>query len=142
MAQFISCSKRVEVVDGENKVSLPAGYIGKVPEWVEGHWYYKALCNDGTITAVVRTQEKTAEELAAEKAARKAAAEKAANDKRLIDEAKAAAKVKAETEAAEKGLNATDTKKLIAKMVGEAAYEMAKKLAEAGGDSGLETDTP
>ena len=129
MAQFINCKKNVEIVEGENKVLLSAGYIGQIPPWVEEHWYFKALCKDGTITAVVKTEDNAAE-LASEAALKKDAAEKAAAKKRLIDEAKAAAKEAAEKEAAETGLNVADTKKLIAKMEKTAAGAANALLAE------------
>jgi len=128
VAQFINCKKSVEIVDGKNKACFPAGYIGRVPEWAEQHWYYKALCKDGTITAVVRANEKTPEELAAEEVARTAAAEKKALNKRLVDEAKATAKEEAEKKAAEDGLNATDTKKLVAEMVKAAVDAVSVEL--------------
>ena len=33
---------------------VKAGWIGEVPKWVAEHWYFKALCKDGSVTAIVR----------------------------------------------------------------------------------------
>ena len=35
-----------------------AGWIGEVPKWVEKHWFFKALCKDGTVTAIVSSHDK------------------------------------------------------------------------------------
>jgi len=133
MAQFINCKKAVEIDDGDNKVMFPAGYIGEVPAWAEKHWYYKALCKDGTITSVVKTKDKTPEELEAEEAAKKANAEKAAEKKRMIDEAKAEAKANAEKQAADQGLDEAAAKKLIAEAQ---TYAEEAALAKLSADTG------
>ncbi len=35
-----------------------AGWIGEVPKWVEEHWYFKSLCKDGSVTAIVSSKDK------------------------------------------------------------------------------------
>jgi len=40
--------------DNGTKFEAKAGWIGEVPQWVENHWYFKALCKDGTVTAIVK----------------------------------------------------------------------------------------
>ena len=72
---FINCKKSVEISDGKQKYVILKDYIGDVPKWVENHWYFKALCKDGTVTSIVSTNDKDIE--AAESKA-KAAADKAA----------------------------------------------------------------
>lgn len=58
---FISCTKEIEIrnkpkqvgikdITGVDSYRIPRGYIGPVPEWVSNHWYFKAHCNDGSIT--------------------------------------------------------------------------------------------
>lgn len=52
---FIKCSKKVKFVYPDNsKVTweMDPGFIGDVPSWVENDWYFKALCEDGSITAI------------------------------------------------------------------------------------------
>lgn len=52
---FIKCSKKVKFVCSDNpKVTweMDPGFIGDVPSWVEKDWYFKALCEDGSITAI------------------------------------------------------------------------------------------
>lgn len=52
---FIKCSKKVKFVCADNpKVTweMDPGFIGDVPSWVEKDWYFKALCEDGSITAI------------------------------------------------------------------------------------------
>lgn len=52
---FIKCSKKVKFVCPDNpKVTweMDPGFIGDVPSWVEKDWYFKALCEDGSITAI------------------------------------------------------------------------------------------
>ena len=36
----------------KSKWEMPPGFIGEVPGWVEKHWYFDALCKDGTITVI------------------------------------------------------------------------------------------
>lgn len=52
---FIKCSKNVRFTHPENPQitwDIPPGFIGDVPNWVEKHWYFDALCNDGSITTI------------------------------------------------------------------------------------------
>lgn len=123
MAQFVNCKKMVNIVDYnqpkaqggfETFVMFP-GFIGEVPDWVTKNWYYKALCNDGTITAIVSTanqQDLALQESEAKAKAAQAQAERAA----LIAKAKEEAKAEAEKQAREQGLDKANTTKLINKM--------------------------
>lgn len=52
---FVKCSKNVRFIHPENpKITwdMPPGFIGDVPIWVENHWYFDALCKDGSITTI------------------------------------------------------------------------------------------
>lgn len=52
---FVKCSKNVRFTHPENPHitwDMPPGFIGDVPNWVEKHWYFDALCKDGSITAI------------------------------------------------------------------------------------------
>lgn len=52
---FVKCSKNVRFTHPENPQitwDMPPGFIGDVPNWVEKHWYFDALCKDGSITAI------------------------------------------------------------------------------------------
>lgn len=98
---FINCKKNVEISDGKQKYAIPRAYIGEIPKWVESDWYFKALCKDGTITAIVSSKDKAVEdaeakakaaaERAAAEAAKKAAADEAKAKKAAEEEAKAKA---------------------------------------------------
>lgn len=108
---------------------MPAGYIGPVPDWVRNHWYFAALCRDGTVTTVVNTSS-SAQEVAAAKAAEAEAAARLLQEKNVkIKEAQESARLQAEADAAADGLDQTSRKKLIAereaaaKAAVEAEYE-------------------
>lgn len=129
MAKFISCNKNVEI-RGEGVIHpIPSGYIGQVPDWVEKHWYFQALCKDGTITAIVSTKDSDLEAAEAAAKAKAEAAEKEAEKKRAIDESKATAKAEAEAKALEEGLDVTATKKLIKKLTDAAVKEVSQQFA-------------
>lgn len=52
---LIKCTRMVRFEHPENpnkKVNLKRGFIGDVPSWVEHHWYFDALCKDGSITVI------------------------------------------------------------------------------------------
>lgn len=52
---FVKCSKNVRFTHPENPQvtwDMPPGFIGEVPNWVEKHWYFDALCKDGSITTI------------------------------------------------------------------------------------------
>jgi len=88
---FINCKKNVVISDGKQKHIIPKDFIGEVPKWVENNWYFKALCNDSSITSIVGTRDKAVE---AAEAKAKATADKAAETaakKAADDEAKAKA---------------------------------------------------
>ena len=64
---FINTKKAFKIVSAEGKTfSAPAGFIGEVETWVESHWYFKALCKDGTITAIVSSKAPKAETIETE----------------------------------------------------------------------------
>lgn len=129
MAKFISCKKSVEVRGDGDVFPIPAGYIGQVPDWVEKHWFFEALCKDGTITAIVSTKDSALEEADAAAKAKAEAADKAAEKKRLIDQAKADAEAAAKVQAEQDGLDVAATKKLVKESVAAAIEEVTKQLA-------------
>lgn len=58
---FINTKKSFKVkADNGTEFEVRAGWIGEVPKWVEDHWYFKALCKDGSVTAIVSTKDKDA----------------------------------------------------------------------------------
>ena len=128
---FVNCRKSSRITgDNGQTFDMPAGFIGEVPEWVAKHWYFQALCKDGTVTAIVSKKDKDLEEADLAADAKEAEAAKAAEFKAALDEAKAKAKEAAEAEAAEKGLDTASTRKLVTQMQKEAA-EAVKAQFEA-----------
>jgi hypothetical protein len=56
---FINTKKTIKIVSDNGIVfSAKAGWIGEVPEWAQKHWYFKALCKDGTVTSIVSAKNK------------------------------------------------------------------------------------
>jgi hypothetical protein len=57
---FINTKKAIRITDDKSREAFEAkaGWIGEVPGWVEKHWFFKALCDDGTVTALVSTRDK------------------------------------------------------------------------------------
>ena len=49
---FIHCNKAIIIKDHGSGCEFSAvpGFLGYVDDWVREHWYFKALCKDGTIT--------------------------------------------------------------------------------------------
>lgn len=46
---FINCKKNLAIrIDGDVQ-SIPAGYIGSIPDALAGHWMVQAAIKDGTI---------------------------------------------------------------------------------------------
>lgn len=111
---FINCKKSVLLNINGSNLFLPAGYLGEVPGEVNENWYFKALCQDGTITFCESKKDSAIDKAQAEAEAREAAKQAEQEKKRLIDEAKQKAKTEAEKEAEENGLDKTAEKKLIA----------------------------
>lgn len=59
------CLKTVkfECPDNPNvKWEMKPGFIGEVPSWVEKDWYFKALCNDGSVTAIKSSRDRDIQE--------------------------------------------------------------------------------
>jgi hypothetical protein len=55
---IINAKANIKIVsDNGTKFEAKKGWIGQVPQWVENHWYFKALCKDGTVTAIVKNSE-------------------------------------------------------------------------------------
>ena len=51
---FITCKKAVLIREKDDrKFNIPVGYLGKVPDWVQKNWYFRKLCDDGTVTAIL-----------------------------------------------------------------------------------------
>ena len=73
---FINTKNCIKIVaDNGTKFEAKAGWIGEVPKWVQEHWYFKALCKDGTVTAVVSAKDSAAPEQTAANDELKTAAE-------------------------------------------------------------------
>lgn len=67
---FIKCSKKVKFVCPDNpKVTweMDPGFIGDIPSWVEKDWYFKALCEDGSITAIKSHSDRDTQDAADDK---------------------------------------------------------------------------
>lgn len=59
---FINTKNAIKIVSDNGTVfSAKAGWIGEVPDWVQEHWFFKALCKDGTVTSIVSTKDKAAQ---------------------------------------------------------------------------------
>lgn len=111
---------------------MAAGFMGSVPDWVREHWYFNALCKDGTVTVLVETGSSAVEAAAAQ-------AQSIENQARLdqekavkIKEATEAAELEAEVEAAADGLDQVGRKKLIKKKVQEAVKAIEADYATQG----------
>lgn len=115
---FIHCKKNVIISGKDWKHSIPADYMGAVPEYVTNHWFYKALCKDGVITSIVTVGK--SDVIADNSAELKAAAQKKKAEE--IRAAKKRAKAEAEAEAEKRGLDEI-TKKNLIKESQEAAVE-------------------
>lgn len=46
---FIHSKKSLEIREGDNKITISAGFVGDIPDWAAKHWYVKAAISDGTI---------------------------------------------------------------------------------------------
>jgi len=114
---FITCKKAVKIPSGTGFVSLPAGFLGNIDEGLKTHWYFKALCKDGTISFCENTSAAEIEAVKAEAVKKEAEEAAKAEMKRKIDDTKEAARISAEKEAEEKGLPATEKKALIKERV-------------------------
>jgi hypothetical protein len=127
---FITSRKSVSIPAKSGKFDIKAGFLGDVPKEVTEHWYFKALCKDGSIAFCESKNDSDIE------AAKKAAAEKEAGEKakaernRLIDEAKASAEETTKKEAADNGLDAAATKKLIKEKQAAAVEAVLAGLGE------------
>lgn len=56
---FINTKKTIKIISDNGTVfEAKAGWIGEIPKWVEEHWYFKALCKDGSVTAIVSSKDK------------------------------------------------------------------------------------
>jgi pyruvate/2-oxoglutarate dehydrogenase complex dihydrolipoamide acyltransferase (E2) component len=132
---FIHCRKATAIIGGAGEaLRLDPGYIGPIPAWAEEHWYFKALCSDGTITFVASGGEPAPGDAGAAAAAAKAEAKAKAAEKAALDKAKAAALAAARREALEKGLDEAAAKKLEAEAEAAAIAEAGAK-AEAGANA-------
>lgn len=135
---FVSCKYPRTIVDpaptkpGEQaqSFSMPRNYIGPVPAWVQNHWYFKALCKDGTITIVANTSSNAMEDAAAAAAAKEAANRLAQEKNVKINEAMEAARLQAEATAANEGLDQIARKELIATKEAEAKAAVEAEYAE------------
>jgi post-segregation antitoxin (ccd killing protein) len=56
---FINTKKSFRIKSDNGTVfEARAGWIGEIPKWVEEHWFFKGLCKDGSVTAIVSTKDK------------------------------------------------------------------------------------
>ncbi len=56
---FINTKKTIKIKSDNGTVfEARAGWIGEVPTWVEEHWFFKALCKDGSVTAIMSSKDK------------------------------------------------------------------------------------
>lgn len=46
---FVNCKKNLAIRIGGDVQSIPAGYIGSIPDVLAGHWMVQAAIKDGTI---------------------------------------------------------------------------------------------
>lgn len=46
---FINSKKCFEIREGNQKLVIPCGYIGSIPDWAAGHWLIQAAIRDGSI---------------------------------------------------------------------------------------------
>ena len=54
---FVNTKRTIKITyDNGTVFAAKAGWIGEVPNWVQDHWYFKALCKDGTVTAIVSSK--------------------------------------------------------------------------------------
>jgi hypothetical protein len=83
---FINTKRCIKIVaDNGTKFEAKAGWIGEIPQWVESHWYFKALCKDGSVTAIVKSGATPVAPPAAEPPKLDAAAELAALRARAVE---------------------------------------------------------
>lgn len=130
-ATFITCRKNIKIRDDKSGAvwEVLPGYVGPVPAWVEKHWYFKKLCEDKTIMAIVSTKDNDVEgaRLKAEEAARQ---KQLADEKKVkIAAAKSEAKAAAAKEAADKGLDKTAAKELEAEKIAAAVKAVEDEYA-------------
>lgn len=124
---FVTCKQAVTIrAEQGERFSMPAGYLGEVPDWVGGHWYFKALCESGTVAAVESAKDKAVETAQQKAAAAKRAKEQKEQLAAAVDAAKNQAKQEAEAEGKEKGLDEGSLKKLIAEKQ-EAAEQVTRE---------------
>ncbi|MCL1867303.1 MAG: hypothetical protein FWF82_07835 [Oscillospiraceae bacterium] len=132
--KFINCKKSVKIPTENGKfVKFPAHFVGICPDEIFKHWYFKALCKDGTITFLDDSKDSTSEETAKIAAEKEAKIAEQAERRRRIDEAKEAAKIAAEKEADEKGMTAPDKKKLVSERIKEAVQIVTDSFNRLGG---------
>lgn len=139
---FVTCSQHVIIQnyapDGKvvEKFEMPRGFLGAVPDWVVGHWYFKQLLDGGIVTAVVSTSSAEEEQARLEAAIKEQEAKQAHEQESELDRLKEDARKAAVEEAKEKGMDEQTAKKFISSQVGKAtrAYNKAQKEQEAKQD--------
>lgn len=107
---FVKCSKMVRFVNPDNpksKWEMPPGFIGEVPGWVEKHWYFDALCKDGTITAIKSKSDRDIQAAVDEKSAEE--------QRRLAEEQKSAEPAGEQDDADSGEAGGDDTTKTVSK---------------------------
>lgn len=99
----------------KSKWEMPPGFIGEVPGWVEKHWYFDALCKDGTITAIKSKSDRDIQAAVDEKAAEEQR-RLAEEQRRLAEEQQKSAEPAGEQDDADSGeAGGDDTTKTVSK---------------------------
>lgn len=87
------------------KFHMPKEYIGPVPVWVYEHPYFAQMAKSGIVKSHVNTASSQVESGLDEMKKKEAAVERQVAEMRAIDEARNDAKIEAEKDAAEQGLD-------------------------------------
>ena len=108
MSAFVISNRNIVIPspDGRERVQLPRGFMGAVPDWAPKTDYFKALVADGKLIVSESKSDKDLEKerKAAEKARKKAEEEA----RRAAEEAEKKAAEEAEKKAAEEAAAETD----------------------------------
>lgn len=58
---FINSKKCFEIREGEQKLIIPRGFIGDIPDWAAKHWLVQAAIKEGSIATPESTADKSLE---------------------------------------------------------------------------------
>lgn len=68
---FVNSKKCFEIREGDQKLTIPRGFIGEIPDWAAKHWLIQAAIKEGSIATPENTADQSLEH--ADKAAGKRA---------------------------------------------------------------------